>query len=254
MIYNQDFYTDFICGILKRTPLLRSQQLTNALMNIDSEMTPDLAWAIMYNIERANHVLLSENGWAMTPGMYRTLTHDKYLNGVEYKAEYRIQNRLAVYGNNGREPQRYELPDKLLAELPGGNKRVSIINSMWVVIDMLPQSDEFITDNGIWDVSFTTHPLPEEEKEAKAYYVIYISSQREDLICRQLSEMEPINDAKMQKPILRIAVMENPDHAFKIPYIGFSHICALDPESKTGYVVVEKRPLDKRWDRANEHL
>lgn len=251
MIYNQDFYTEFISGILKRVPLLRSKQLTNALMNIDNEMTPELAWAVLYNIERCNHVLFSEGGWAMTLGMYRTLTHDKYLNGVDVKAEFKIQDRLAIYGNNGREPYKYATPDELIAEMPNGNKRLSILNSMWVVTDMLPASDEFVTDTGIWDVSFVTHPSEESGKYPKLYEIIYISEKRENLICKQLSEMKMIDDKELQKPIMRIAILDNPEHAFKVPYIGFSHILTLDPDAKSGYYVVEKRPLEERWSGKN---
>lgn len=252
MIYNQEFYTEFISGILKRVPLLRTKQLTNALLNIDDEMTPELAWAVLYNIERCNHVLLSESGWAMTMGMYRTLTHDKYLNGVEPKSDNKIDNKLAVYGNNGREPYKFDTPDKLLLDLPGGNKRLSIINSMWVVTDMLPQSDEFVTDANPWDLMFVTHPNPEDNKTPKLYEVIYISAAREDMLCKMFTAMKPISESELTTPILRIAIMENPDHAFKVPYVGFSHICALDEASATGYRVVEKRSLKERWSGPNE--
>lgn len=252
MIYNQEFYTEFIRGILSRVPLLRTQQLTNALLNIDGNMTPEVAWAVLYNIQRNNYVLLSQSGWAMTLPMYRTLTHDKYQNGIEPKSDFKIPDLLPVYGNDGSEALRHGAPDALLLDLPGGNKRLSIIKSMWVTVDMLPASDEFITDGNPWDVMFTTHPSAESGKTPKLYEVIYISEKREDMLCRMMRDMKPIDDEELQKPILRIAIMENANHAFKVPYIGFSHICALDPESEKGYHVVEKRSLEERWSNPNE--
>ena len=56
-----------------------------------------------------------------------------------------------------------------------------------------------------------------------------------------------ISDKETRETVRRIAIIDNANHAWEVPYVGFKYICVLDDDSPQNYKVIEKRNNEDLW-------
>lgn len=221
MIYNIENYGAFIRKILRKIPYIKTRILVLCLINYFAELDEKMANNILYELQSQGEVLLSVDGWAITKGMYYRISDDKFRDNFKYHNECRldgISNYLKEYNKDD-------------------------VDVMWLVADLMPDADNFIVCDTPWNIMFD---IPSDEwNGARLYQLIKIPGDVEDERIELLKSSKGLipNDKLFEK-IKRIALIDNPEHAFKIPRLGFTHICVLDPKQKKGYKVVEKRDKD----------
>lgn len=239
MIDNYETYSNYVRGILKKVPILKTGQLISALMSEyeDKDMDAQFALAILHAIQRNGHVLLSSGGWAMTKGAYRMYSKDKFGTAIESNADFRLGDKISVFSDDQHRIVQSVNMEKLLS-----NKDLKMIDCMWVVADLMPLSEHFIIGTDPWNLIFVS----EDDAGGTCYEVVKINETSENATIEMLRNTPRITDHEMRDSICRIAVLDSADHAWKVPYIGFTHICVLDKQSETGYSVIETRG-DDRW-------
>ena len=231
MIYNLEIYEDYIKSILKRMPILKTDQLLRCLVKTYKEMDDDLALQTLHALQRKGYVLLSPDGWAMTKGEYQAISQDKFNKGISDDDFFRLPNmsfKVEKYGPSS-----------------------DYIDSFWLVADLMPMAMNFIKLEGSpWYFAFDTSAAP--EKPPRLYEITRIPKDKEDTRALVLRTAGPkITDKDLQSKIIRIALIENPGHAWVVPYIGFKYICVLDGRAKSHFRIVETRTEDI-WKECNE--
>ena len=229
MIYNLEEYEHEIRSVLERLPLCRKKQLIKVLVNTYEGMNEFLANETLLAIQRRGHVFLSTDDWAMTKGMYLRISQDRYFEGVNSNENYMQGCRL---GN-------------MTSLIQKNNVVGDEIDCFWLAVDMLPDSKDFIVGCTPWVICFDTSA--NKETVSRLYQITKIAADKELTRCEILRSLPKIEDNDLKKVITRIALIEDERHAWKIPHIGFSFICVLDPNSDRGYRIVEKRTGKDVW-------
>ena len=243
MIYGKDDYEELVRNMLKRVPVLRTQQLNISLKKTFQGMTDAVASAILLSLQRQGYLLLTDDGWAITKGMYLKLTADKFFD--ETRDRGREMNKLGsvihTYEIDGSDRIKTEASiDELM-----GQKMHDIVDCMWAAVDMMPDSEDFILSCPPFTVSFATPS--DEDRDGKLFELIKINAGNEDATIRLLYDLPKIEDAEIKKIVNRVAIIENEAHAWKVPYLGFSAICCLDKNEECGFRIIEKRNSEESW-------
>ena len=179
---------------------MKTSQLYRILRKYFPELDNEKTLEIVLGYQAKGYVLISADGWALTKQKYIQITNDTKLKGIDYVSEVRL-------GNISKFIDRY--CDKKL------------INCLWVLIDMLPDSKDFVLTSKPFQITFMAHGY--------LYQVIYIAEVEEDLRIAMLKEMPKDYYDETKKYLRRIALMENENHFWKIPeHMGFKYIVALD--------------------------
>ena len=223
MIPNYDEYERFVRSILKRVPLLKIEQLIIALKNTYTDVSDGLAIKILHSIQKNGYVLLSGDGWAMTKSYYRTITGDNFFDGIIRNNNYRIDKA-----------------EPLLV-----NQSMDMVNCMWLVVHMMPDSENFVIGNYPWNILFTS--IPREDKNGLLYEITVLKSENIGLQIEVLKNKCEIHDEEWRDSIRRIAIVDDEKIASKIPYIGFSHICVIDEKSKEHFNVLNPKRAQADW-------
>ena len=221
MIYNIETYSEFVTKILKKIPYIKTEILIRCLVNYYPNVNEKMAKEILYDIQSNGECLMSTDGWTLTKGMYYRISDDKFRDNFHYHNDYRLDD-----------------VSKYLRDLDKDD-----VDIMWLVADLMPDSENFIVCDTPWNIMFD---VPSDEfSEAKLFQLIKIPGDVENERIELLKNSKRlIPEDKVINSIRRIALIENPDNAFKIPKLGFTHICVLDPKQTKGYRVVEKRTKD----------
>ena len=233
---NNKKYTDFIIDIVKKIPVIPVRLLIIALINCFEELeaSEELAFQILKKIQCSGHILLTDNGWALTKKAYRFYSNDRYPK-FDLRSDCRIGNVINIYDDGN--PQKIT-ESKDVSELIKSSEMKKIIDALWVAFDLLPESKDFIPGMEPWQIMFCTKY---DDDPAQCYEIIKIDKGMERIECEKLNNLRPIIDPNEREKIIRIAILDDENYAYKIPYIGFRHICVLNDKSDTGYTVVENR-------------
>ena len=221
MIYNIETYSEFIGKILRKIPYIKTDILVRCLVNYYPNVNEKMAKEILFDIQSNGECLMSKDGWTITKGMYYRISDDKFRDEIRYHNECRLDDI-----------------EKYLRELDKED-----VDVMWLVADLMPDSENFIVCDTPWNIMFD---VPGNEfGEPKLFQLIKIPSDVENERIELLKNSRRIiPEEKVINSIRRIALMENPDNAWKIPRLGFTHVCVLDPKQTKGYRVVERRTKD----------
>ena len=177
---------------------------------------------IIMDAQKENYVLVSRDGYIMTKGYYIAKTSDNFLDNVEMN---NYKNKI----NFDFKP--YAFDDQ------------EMIECLTVVAGMMPVSEEYIQANTPWQFMFTTpaHLLKNKEYKQKfnscLYQICYVPHKNIAAYCLMLKNFQEEN-LDNRKYIKRIAVVENPEDAFLIPYIGFTNIVKVKNDK---FEIVEQR-------------
>lgn len=218
-------YREFVGKVLKVTPIMKTEQLKLMISNYFNQPLESVN-EIVFALKSGHEIILSSDNWVMTVGKYRQLIGDKYFN----------------YDTSSVEGQ-YKLVSPVSKYLERLN--MDVIKALWVVIDMMPRSEDYVVTSAPWALAFTTKP--EGDKPGLFYEITVIRKGEEIQATELLKILPPIQSRHFRETTRRIALIEDPTYAWAVPYLGFSHILTLDESSETHYKVVEKRSEDERW-------
>lgn len=197
----------------------KTEQLIKVLTNTFKDVDKAKAKEILYGYETNGHILLSTDGWAMTKGKYSQITGDTKEEFIKYEQNIRIPNMAKIINETCTSELKY-------------------VDILWIIIDLLPDSLEYSAMSKPFDISFIA--------KNKCYQIMSIRAIAEDAKIYQLKSVPNDYDDDFKKTIVRIAIMENEDHAFKIPTnLGFKFIVAIDSTQPRHYRIIEKR--EKVW-------
>lgn len=193
----------------------KTEQLTKVLTNTFKNIDKAKAKEILYGYETNGHILLSADGWAMTKGKYTQITGDTKEEFIKYEQNIRIPNMAKIINEQCSSELKY-------------------VDILWILIDLLPDSLDYSTMGKPFDISFIS--------KNKLYQVISIRTLAEDAKINMLKSMPNEYDEDFKRNIVRIAIMENPEHAFKVPNkLGFKFVLSIDSTQPRHYKIIEKR-------------
>lgn len=224
-IYNLDKYQEFVQSLLKRVPILQTEQLTTALVNL-YDINYKESLEIMQALQNKGVLLLSVDGYAMTRAAFIRLIDSKRIEDAHTSVNYSY-----------RLPEMRHLIEK-------DEYHLNLIDCMWIVVDMLPLSKNFVVCPEPWDIVFDV--AEDENNSGRLYQITRIPSSKEDIRCELLRCLSPVPDYIKDK-ITRIAIMDNEEHNWMVPHIGFSHIVKLDAAEQRHYLITETREKDDIW-------
>ncbi len=226
MIDKYEEYEDFVKDLTRTVPLIKTEQLKLMIANFFNQPIESTE-NIMLALQRNDVVLMSVDGWSMTPGYYIRLTGDRFMqqrNNVLNEDEY---NRLPKMNDRCRSVNR------------------PLSKALWLVADMLPESKDFIIASQPWAVAFVTDET--ESKPSRLYEITYIAKGYEYNRCEMLKELPKIKSNHVKNGLRRICILDDEGYAFRVPFIGFSHIVVIDHSRENHYRVVETRDAKERW-------
>lgn len=219
---------NLIRDIMKRVGVCRTKQLVNCLKNNNKELKDEDALNILGGLQRNRYLLLSQDGWAMTIGAYTQFANDKF------------------FDKTITAPTEFAIPYDIGTILEKDNCiNKDIIDCLWIVADMMPESKEFIISNYPWSICFDTSA--NAEHEGRIFQLTKVAKGKERTRGEVFKSLPSIKSDGLKKCIRRIAIVEDPQGAWEIPHLGFYFICAVDESSPTGYRVIEKRTGDEVW-------
>ena len=225
MIDRYEEYEEFVKDITRTVPLIKTEQLKLMIANYFNQPLESTD-SVMFALQRNSIILMSVDGWSMTTGQYIRLTGDRFLQ------------------------RRNELNEDHFNRLPKMDSRCREINrplskALWLVADMLPDSKDFIIASQPWAVAFVTEET--RERPSCLYEITYIARGYEYNRCEMLKELPKIRSNHVKNGLRRICILDDEGYAFRVPYVGFSHIVVIDHERNSHYRVVETRNAEERW-------
>ncbi len=229
MIFNIEEFEKCIGSVLKEIPFLYTEQLVMYLVNTYQGVSRELANEILLGLQRKGTLLLSTDGWAMTKGLYHRVVDDRFNEKLLNEGCYRLPDM----GEKIRE-----------ARLRDYQKIREAIDCFWIVIDLLPNSENFFVARTPWCIKFG---YVDNKGVGKLYEVAKFSANFEEIQREMIIDSELVPE-KMRGSIVRIALMDNEKHNWVVPKIGFNYICVLDPKVSRKYRIIEKREGDDLWD------
>ena len=240
MIYGIEEYERFIHDICSQIPVLKTEQLVKAIMKTYDGFTEMVAYEILFALQNNHRILLSEDGWAITKQLYKSITNDKFLDSLHLNNRYYIGQYVNKYGQNGS--GKYTKGKDVKLESLLMNKYKRLINCAWLLIDMMPECERIVSFTNPWDLSFIT--TSEGNKQGKLYQLIYIPEKDESATLSLLNSMCNIDKPELRDSIRRIVILENENHAFKVQQIGVKFICSIDENEESKYKIIENRSED----------
>lgn len=245
---------DIIKNILSKLPILYTEQLVIALKNTFENMSSEEAMRILKILQKHGYVLLSQSGWAMTKGVYQTLTSDKFYDGIEMNSDIRIPEKLTIFGNK-KVADEHGLPKETWTALGTSSIEelvpkayLELLDCFWIVADMMPLSENFFLGKSPWHIIFEKEN--EETGQVILYEITRIPDKKARIRTEALKNIPHVDNKDLQANIRRIAILDSDKNIDLVPHIGFTHICVLNSESPTHYKVKEKR-LENAWDNGN---
>lgn len=243
-----NYYHDFVRGILKKLPVLKTKQLIKAITNYyyeDDLMSEEKAQLILNNMQSHGYLLLSENGWAMTKGYYKTITNDRFLDNLASKGYYYLPEQFDVYDSQHKW-QSCEKIEDLIDEY-----HKNLINCFWVIVDMFPEGYSFMITQEPYNAMFISTNQDGEYMLYEVMYVHYYSMRFIDEILKNVCKAGSPKDDNLETEghdfIHKIVILEEESSAYQIPYTGIDYICVIDDKTNTNYRIVEDRTKQDRW-------
>lgn len=223
MSYIIENYQNIVKEILNKIGICRTRQLVNCLKNRFKELDDEGALDILRALQRNRYLMLSQDGWTLTVGAYMQFANDKFFDKTitsptEFAIPYDIGQILNINKN--------------------------IVNSMWIVADMFPDSKDFVLCNSPWDICFST--MPNEKHKGRLFQITTIGKGEENSKAELIKSLPAVSSESFRDVIRRIAIIEDENMAFKVPHLGFFFICKIDEKSPIGYKIIEQRK-DNVW-------
>lgn len=222
MIINQTVYEDFVKNLMKKSNIYKLRQIMLCLKNSFEGMTDEVARSIVYAVQKQGYCLISKDGWVLSKGLYQYLFDDRLFDKLSTETEDRIP---------------------FCCEDVCSNYKEAFVNSLWIIADFMPSSEQFCECNSPFTYSF----IREGEKKNNLIEICYFKHATADITAELVKMLPEIKSDSLKASIKRIAIVEDPSDKVYVPYLGFSHIVRINENKKSGYEVVEKREKDSLW-------
>lgn len=222
-------YLKYVYSIVDKVHVLRLEQLILFMKGEFPSYRDEKLLEIILETQKQNYILLTKDGYVTTNNYYKMISEDKFNDGIEINDYY---CRLKI--NFG----------------PQIKKEKKLIDCLTVVSKMIPYSKDFFIPNKFpWQVCFTVpDEFIETDEEGETtnsvlYQVCYISHAGVMSFREMLLQNFDIYDDESKEHIKRIAVLEDPEDAKLVPYVGFTKLVVVDGMD---YDIVENR--DEPWE------
>ncbi len=282
MIQNYDEYRCFIKGLINKVPVLFAVQIELALKNMYSGMTEKVAVDVLSAMQKQNYIYISENGFVVNSLWYTDATNDKFGDDIDRSSESGCYlgktftlHKTVEDAKNGPHDETKTVPIySFIFKNPDYKWLANQIDCMWYVIDNLPESRNFSLNCSYpFTLFFEKGPSAEdsepvfevdpdtleiktkapENTESTLVAVAKVPAKSEHAMREAFRLLPPVTDKDLQRAIKRVAVIENRDHAFNIPYVGFKEIIAVNYKNTAKYYdVIETRGDDSAWQDSSE--
>lgn len=250
---NEKIYMDFIRNVLFKTSILTIGGARKILYNSFEELDGDKKATdkILIDMQEKGYLLITENSFIISKGLYERITSDKFFDGVDKKAALAVPTEMTVYtrDNDGKRivGGSTTIPDYLKED----KFRRELLACMWYVIKKMPVSKDFVIGSLPWNIlyeddTFSETVDGEEVPITKIIEVAYIPESAENSRVEMIKACGKVPE-EMRLGIRRIAIIENENHAFKIPYYGFTEILTVDDTVPNHLRIVEKRAPSDAW-------
>lgn len=219
-------YKEFVTKITNIYPIMRTEQMKMMISRCFGQSIESTD-EVLFAMKTSSILILSVDGWCMSLGEYRKLTGDYFLTKCsseddEYRRAPEVEGKLKYINRD-------------------------VVDSLWLVADMMPKSENFILTNPPWTISFCTKA--EANKSPLLYQITVIRKGEEYIKSEMLKTLPKITNDHIKESIRRIAILEDDSYAFMIPKVGFSHIVCIDENTPSKYKIVEKRTnVVDRWN------
>lgn len=222
MIYEIETYNRFLKKLTDITPAIKVNLLVKAFMNnFDEIENEDNAKQILRALQEECVIYISEDGWAMTGGVYVSITGDRFLSDIKWH-----QKCYAGYHASKLE--------KLYGDV---NKCLSFI------VSKLPLAGGFGPASFPFSIVYATEETDDEP--SYVYEICYVSEAREDSMAYIMPSLPKYSKVEFKKYVRYVAFVDHEAAKDKIPYYGFKYICMADISG--GYRIIETRDDDVLW-------
>lgn len=236
-------YEDYIKEVLDKVPFLEIKQLKIMLSKkFGINMGNAILDKILIQAQRDGYFVMSTTGYLMSKRLYFSLTGDQMDDGLVKNNLCYLGETLDIYQNNP-----YEV-EKTIPLLQGIDRTLlEIKDAMWVYCDMMPYAKDFVVNTLPWSLCFEVET---DEEQVKLAEVLVLTNRNEDARVQLLKNL-----VKQQKPyrresVIRIALLENRDHSFVVPAVGFSNIVTINRDNTNCLEVLEYREGEDVWKDA----
>jgi len=209
-------YGDFAKELLYHFNPMRRQQMEIAIAKNFRGVDSETVQRVLHDLQWDRQILKSADGWVISKNKYVELTGDE---------------RFANFVRNVN--HEYLLPP--LEEYIKESCNMKLINCLWVLIDMLPYSMDFVVTNKPFQLGFISG-------KNKLYEVTYIENDEEDAKLEMLNLLPRDLYPEAKQATRRIVILENEKHADRVPEgIGVRYVLCLDDKTSTHYRVIDDR-------------
>lgn len=223
MFYNlQNDCSLFVRNIMNKVGFLKTKQLVICMMNSIEELKNenDALFALEL-LQKKNYLIMSVDGYTLKRKLYADLTGDKFYDNIDTSKKEFIPFKMEKYSE----------------------KYKGIINSFWIVADMMPLSKDFYLGDNVWNYVFDV----DLEDKHLLYEVAYYPSEKIDIFNEILKHTSQIPHDDTRKTLRRIVLTDDASAYKKIKKLGINGVAVIDNNNENGYCLVDKRKVEDAW-------
>lgn len=236
-------FEGFIKELLERVPFLETRLLRFFLAKrFGIALSDPFINKMITAAQRDGYLVVSTAGYTLSKRMYYSLTGDQKDDSIETSNICYLGDTMDVYENNPYGVKETKPVQEFIAR-----DTKELMECMWVVADLMPQSKNFVTSCYPWNVVME---VDTSDERVKICEITRITKRNEDARIQLIKDFCNSDTPRNKKAVMRIAVIDNEEHAFLVPYLGFVYIVVLDETSPNGYRVIEKREKEEAWKDA----
>lgn len=246
MKYTEKDYNDLIVEVTEKVPFMETKQLKRMLLRA-FELDEKRQTKALRKAQRDGHIVMSESGYVLTKRYYDSLTGDQFDDGLTKNEPCYLKETVDIYREMPYEI-RETLPilDAIKKEDPMADSILELKNAMWVIADLMPQTRKFIVAHTPWTVMAEVRT---SDNVKKILEILVVTDRNEDIRLQMFDNTvakEKLNGMQ-RRSLMRIAIIDDPEHTYKIGRVGFSNIVTINSEKRNGYDIIEQRDKDEVW-------
>lgn len=253
-----------LINVMEKFPILQYAQARRILREVDPDKDKilnlnkfDKEDKIISWLQNKGYLLVTESLHVITKDFYKFITYDNFYDGLNKNEFMKVPKEFDYYLKNQKGERVKGGTTSIKDYFKTDQRRRDILKSMWIVADNLPDSKEFIVANLPWTIIFeekvdTISTVDGEEQTTtnwKVVEVAYFHNEGERALAEIIRNKGNVYK-EVRNSVHRIAMVENPEHAFLVPYYGFTEIFAEDKNTHRHIKLVERRNKEIAWKDA----
>jgi len=221
-----EYYSDYLVDFINKVGVCKLTQLIKLLKNKGDKLDDKQIEKILNYACIDGKILVSQNDYVLSKYKFADVGVKRYQNDLSQGDLRRIQSDY--------------LPKKIEGD---------IIDCLWIVIDLMPDSQEFSVGDGLpWSFSW----LQGDGEECKVIQLCRIPD-REEVTREALIASDELNKhLRWREKVSRIALVDRVDKLYLVPKLGFRNICMLDDSVEAHFKLVEQRNDEDMWSNSVE--